>query len=173
MMIRGPFCFGSFVGSALADGMIWRRNAPGSAEIPSAKADPTQSAFRPLRVGAAFARIGRMCAPELADLFADGTLIRPSDQNANLVHLIRALATLRGVPDLDSAPAVRELAGLIGPSQHLIFVLMDGMGMNLLPRLGADSFLATSLKREIRATCPSTTACALTTIATAGYPNQH
>src|SRR5207302_11459055 len=35
------------------------------------------------------------------------------------------------------------------------------------------SFLATSLKREIRATCPSTTACALTTIATAGYPNQH
>src|SRR5260221_3879085 len=111
--------------------------------------------------------------PDLTELFTSGTLLRPSDTEPNLVHLIRALATIAGVRDLDAAPAVRDLGNLIGPARHLIFMLMDGMGMNLLERLPASSFLASSVQREIRATCPSTTACALTTVATAAYPNQH
>jgi hypothetical protein len=114
-----------------------------------------------------------MPTPELAELFDEGTLIRPSDATPNLVHLVRAIATIAGVKDLDATPAVRELVALIGPARHLIFVLLDGMGMSLLQRLPAGSFMARYLRRELRATCPSTTACALTTVATAGYPNQH
>jgi hypothetical protein len=111
--------------------------------------------------------------PDLADLFARGTLVRPTDSEPNLIHLIRAIAARAGVPDLDTAPAVKQLLELIAPAQHLIFVLLDGMGMNLLRRLPTESFMARSLRREIRAVCPSTTACALTTVATAAYPNQH
>jgi hypothetical protein len=111
--------------------------------------------------------------PDLADLFASGTLVRPTDSEPNLIHLTRAIATRAGVPDLDTASAVRQLLDLIPRAQHLIFVLLDGMGMNLLRRLPAESFIARSARREIRAVCPSTTACALTTVATAAYPSQH
>ncbi len=109
----------------------------------------------------------------LEELFAQGTLIRPSPDRANLVHLIRALATLAGVPDLEQTQPIAELVQLIGPHEHLIFVLLDGLGMNIIRRLPGDSFLCRSLKREINAPCPSTTACALTCVATAAYPNRH
>ncbi|MGH7214529.1 MAG: alkaline phosphatase family protein [Tepidisphaeraceae bacterium] len=111
---------------------------------------------------------------QLQDAFTNGTLVRPSDQQPSLVHLVRAIATLAGVPDLDpGAGPTNQLAKLIGPSDHLVFVLLDGLGMNLIERLPTGSFLASHLRREIHATCPSTTACALTTVTTAQYPNRH
>src|SRR3954454_18146925 len=115
-------------------------------------------------------------AAGLDQFFVDGTLVRPSDRVPNLVHLVRAIATLCGVAGYDDAAAVRELIdtiGVAGASQHLVFVLLDGLGMNLIDRLPADSFLASHLRRSINATCPSTTAAALTTVATAEYPNRH
>src|SRR5215218_9156914 len=40
-------------------------------------------------------------------------------------------------------------------------------------RLPKESFLARHYKMTLNATCPSTTACALTSVATANYPNRH
>jgi hypothetical protein len=45
--------------------------------------------------------------------------------------------------------------------------------MNTLARLPQSSFLSRHYKMTLNATCPSTTACALTSVATAAYPNQH
>ena len=42
---------------------------------------------------------------------------------------------------------VSYLADLIGPSDHLIFILLDGLGMNIIRRLPSSSFLA----RHVRA----------------------
>jgi hypothetical protein len=109
----------------------------------------------------------------LTDAFDAGLLVRPGDAHPNLVHLIRAIATVGGVPDLDQAPAVKELAVEIGRADHLVFILIDGLGMNLIERLPPSTFLAGSVRRELRATCTSTTACALTTVATASYCNCH
>jgi len=105
--------------------------------------------------------------------FSDGTIVRPSHDRANLVHLVRAIGTLCGVPNLPINDRTRELIELIRPADHIVFVLLDGLGMNIIERLPASSLLASSLKREIAATSPSTTACALTTVATAEYPNRH
>ena len=49
---------------------------------------------------------------------------------------------------------------------------MDGLGMNIVRRLPADSFLAAYVRAELTSICPSTTACALTSLATAQYPNR-
>jgi hypothetical protein len=117
-----------------------------------------------------------MSVTSLDSHFADGTLVRPSDSSPNIVHLVRSLATLCGVQGYSDAQPVRDLVDTInvtGPSQHLIFILLDGLGMNLIRQLPADSFLASHLRRQINATCPSTTAVALTTVATAEYPNRH
>src|SRR5688500_5185794 len=105
--------------------------------------------------------------------FAQGLLVRPSDRHPNLVHLVRAIATLAGVPDIVGSPATQQLINLIGPADHLVFVLIDGLGMNIMRRLPASSFLARNMRIEPHATCPSTTACALTTVTTAEYPNHH
>lgn len=109
----------------------------------------------------------------LEEIFSEGLIVRPSDDRANLVHLMRAIGTLCEVPGLAEGEPTRELAELIGPAKHLVFILLDGLGMNIIERLPASSLLASSLKREIVATSPSTTACALTTVATAEYPNRH
>jgi predicted AlkP superfamily pyrophosphatase or phosphodiesterase len=112
-------------------------------------------------------------APDLEELFAAGVLLRPSDSEANLVHLVRAVAMLAGVRDLPVDGPARELIDLIGPAEHIVFVVIDGLGMNIVRRLPPACFLCSGLTRELRATCPSTTACALTTISTGMYPNRH
>jgi len=109
----------------------------------------------------------------LEDLFASGVLVRPATQHPNLVHLIRALASLSGAAHIDGAPPVQQLIDLIGPAEHYVFVLLDGLGMNILPILPEQSFVRKNLKLTIHSTCPSTTACALTSIATADWPNRH
>ena len=115
---------------------------------------------------------------DLDAIFDSGLLVRPSDTRPNLVHLVRAVYALGGAQDLDHAPATQQLLDVIrtgrGPElEHVVFVLLDGLGMNLMRRLPPDTFLARHLRAELSATCPSTTACALTTVATANYPNRH
>src|SRR2546427_460664 len=82
-------------------------------------------------------------------LFAEGVLIRPSDREANLVHLVQAIYALCGVQGLTLATPARQLMDLIGPSQNLVFILLDGLGMNLVNRLPADSFLMSHLRGQI------------------------
>lgn len=68
---------------------------------------------------------------------------------------------------------MRQLAETIGDAPHLVFILIDGLGMNLLARLGPDSFLRRHHVQQIHAAFPSTTACALSSLATAEYANRH
>jgi hypothetical protein len=112
-------------------------------------------------------------SPTLTELFESGRLIRPSDSAPNLVHLVRAVATRTGVPDLEAHPCVQSLLRHIPRKDHVVFVLLDGLGMNTVRRMPADSFVVRSLKQEMLSVCPSTTACALTCIATGQYPNRH
>jgi len=111
----------------------------------------------------------------LEQLFESGTLVRPTDSAVNLVHIVRAIGQLCGINDgaTSSSPATQEAIDLIGPSPHLIFILIDGLGMNILEKLPPNSFLTTHVIRPIRAVCPSTTAAALTTVTTGVYPSQH
>jgi hypothetical protein len=111
--------------------------------------------------------------PDLWRLFEQGILVRPTHDQPNVVHLVRALATLAGVRDVEPSASTRGIADVIGASEHIIFVLLDGLGMNTLSRLPKDSFLARQYRMTLNATCPSTTACALTSVATADYPNRH
>lgn len=112
-------------------------------------------------------------SPDLESLFASGLLVRPSEEQPDLVDLVRALGGLSGVKDLEISPATRQVMDLIGPAEHLVFILLDGLGMNIIRRLPKESFLCSHLSREIQATCPSTTACALTSVATADHPARH
>jgi hypothetical protein len=114
-----------------------------------------------------------MVTSRLEQLFEQGVLVRPTDRQPNLVHLVRALYTLAGAHDLASHPVTAALVDRIGRADHLVFILLDGLGMNIIRRLPDNSFLRAHVVEQIQATCPSTTACALSTVATAQYPNRH
>jgi hypothetical protein len=91
----------------------------------------------------------------------------------NLVDLARALAMIAGVGGFGPTPAIRAIQKKIGDPKHLVFALADGLAMNVLVRMPENGFLRTHLAMELRSTAPSTTATALTSLATGCYPGQH
>lgn len=94
------------------------------------------------------------------------------------VDLALALAGWAGAqtpPPTDASRAIR--ARLRDPSgadpQQLIFVLIDGLGCNLLAGLPLDAWLRRAPITELRAVFPSTTAAAITSLASGAWPAQH
>jgi hypothetical protein len=88
------------------------------------------------------------------------------------VHLARVLANLNGGSFALRGPE-RRIAHAIGESEHLVFVLADGLGMNLVEGEPEDSFLKQHVALEMRSVFPSSTAPALTSLATGLWPAQH
>lgn len=109
----------------------------------------------------------------LLDAFATGRLQRPSADIPNTVDLARAVASLCGVPDLKLTTGAATIAERIGDHDHIVFVLVDGLGMNLIERESPDGFFGTHVEMELQSVVPSSTAPALTTIATGLWPAEH
>ena len=106
---------------------------------------------------------------------AAGELLHPLGGQANSVDMIRAIAHACGGASPDHEPTDGELAlrGVIGCPDHLVFILVDGMGMPLVERLGDAAFFKRHLACELRSIYPSATACAVITLATGNWPTHH
>jgi hypothetical protein len=109
----------------------------------------------------------------LLEAFESGHLVRPSASAPNLVDLARALAALTGVPDAPASTVSRALEAEIGASDHVVLVLIDGLGVEQLEREEGAGFLRSHLRRTIQTPFPSTTAVALTSFATGEWPARH
>lgn len=95
-------------------------------------------------------------------------------KKGSFVDLARAMGHLTGAIENTMDDKSREICQAIGKHRHYIFVLVDGMGTHLLKRLPSSSFLRkvkniTNLKSVI----PSTTATAITAMATGQHPSIH
>lgn len=92
---------------------------------------------------------------------------------SRFIDLANALGYITGAKDnLQDSRAVK-IAEKIGAVEHLIFILVDGLGMNLINKLPKESFFKSNVAMEMFSIFPSTTACALTTLATGAMPAQH
>ncbi|HUS93217.1 MAG TPA: alkaline phosphatase family protein [Phycisphaerae bacterium] len=106
--------------------------------------------------------------------FECGRLVRPREESRNFVDLVRALLRLAGASDVPGGEGAEELEGRVGPAEHHLLVLVDGLGANQLERLFApDGFARRHLAGRLQAVWPSTTATALTTLATGQWPCTH
>lgn len=105
--------------------------------------------------------------------FDGGTLVRPDAGTANFVDLARALASTAGVPDLDLSPAAAGIAARLAGPEHVLFVLVDGLGMQQLEQLPADAWLRQHLVMPLQAVFPASTAVALTSLATGRWMTAH
>jgi predicted AlkP superfamily pyrophosphatase or phosphodiesterase len=61
----------------------------------------------------------------------------------------------------------------IGPAEHYVMVLADGLGLDLVEAAPADSFLGRHVAFEMAAVFPSSTAPALTSLACGAWPAEH
>ena len=109
----------------------------------------------------------------LLALFDAGELLRPSADTPNLVDLARALAGLAGASDPPLTPAARAMREAIGPAGHYVFVMIDGLGLNLVKSRPDASFLSSHVAMTLQSVFPSSTAPALTSLATGLWPGEH
>jgi hypothetical protein len=114
-----------------------------------------------------------MSASPLINAFATGRLLRPDYARPSTVDLVQAVALRCGDTSVALNANVATLADDIGTPDHLVFVVIDGMGCNLLARLPAGAFMPERVAREIQSVFPSTTAAAITTLAIGLWPAQH
>ena len=109
-------------------------------------------------------------AQELGTAFADRVLIRPR-QSQDLVDLVNSVCQLVGrrLP-YDDARTID-----IGTdAEHLIFVVLDGLGSRMLAEYApSDSWLNTHMRESIISVFPSTTPVALTSLSTGLPPAIH
>ena len=109
----------------------------------------------------------------LLHAFDAGDLVRPSASTPNLVDLSRALAVLAGVPGVPSTEVSRALEAEVGASEHIVLVMIDGLGAAHLEREEGAGFLRSHLRQTMLTPFPSTTAVALTSFATGEWPARH
>ncbi len=109
----------------------------------------------------------------LEEAFSSGTLLRPAGRIPTIVDLAHVLVQLANGAAPRKNAHEQALAKLIAPSDHLVFILADGVGSTLLKQLPPKSFLRTHVRETLQTVFPSSTAPALTSLATGLWPSQH
>ena len=108
---------------------------------------------------------------------AEGRLLRPIEPDGGgpptTVDLARAVAHIGGAPLAAGDDAAAALTERIGRDRPLLFVLVDGLGDVLVDRLDENTTLGGAERVGLRSVFPSTTAAALTAIATGEWPATH
>jgi predicted AlkP superfamily pyrophosphatase or phosphodiesterase len=112
-------------------------------------------------------------AERLVREFEGDRLVRPSADDLNIVDLANAMASAAGAELPGPTLGAESVARLIGPADHLVFVAADGLGMALVEALGADAFMPQHVAATLHTVFPSTTASAVTSLATGQWPNRH
>ncbi|PZC45759.1 MAG: putative pyrophosphatase or phosphodiesterase [Chloroflexi bacterium] len=114
----------------------------------------------------------------LQDWFRRGRLLPPTPAAPPIappssVDLAQALAHWAQACTPPLTHRAQALRALLGAPRQIVFVLIDGLGCNLLATLPPSAFLRRSPLAELRAVFPSTTAAAVTSLATGAWPAQH
>jgi hypothetical protein len=108
----------------------------------------------------------------LLQAFDRGALVRPTPAHMGYVDVVRAVAHASGV-EVPLNEHSRDLAAHLRGVDHLIFLLADGLGIDLIDRTPRNSWLRRHTLRSIIAPFPSTTTTAVTSLLTGEHPAQH
>jgi hypothetical protein len=113
-------------------------------------------------------------ADRVREWFASGSLVHPVSGEPGFADLVQAFRIIGGAGGQGPIESnVQAVADLIGEARHYVFVLVDGLGAELLETMPRGSFLRKNLALTLRAVFPATTASALTTLATGLWPCDH
>lgn len=94
-------------------------------------------------------------------------------EDIDIVDLVRFIFNKFGKDYKINNTKTCKLDSCIGNSKKILFVLVDGMGYYKVKSLEDTSILKENLKMKIQTVNPTSTACVLTSIASANYPSIH
>jgi hypothetical protein len=109
----------------------------------------------------------------LGDLLTARILLSPQAENPSSLALFRAVSEICGADGWEPLPGQVALREGIDPAGHIVFVIVDGLGMNLRADWPEGGFFERYYRRELRAIFPSTTAAVLSSHATCLWPADH
>ena len=111
--------------------------------------------------------------PDLLAAFESKDLMRPRFDVPNIVDLSQAIFDWAGVPDLNISENANRIGETLAVAGQLVFVVVDGLGMNFIDKLEPNSFLRRHLHMELQTVFPSTTSSVFTSLTTATWPSKH
>lgn len=92
--------------------------------------------------------------------------------SVDIVDLIKTLAIKNGA-NIKKTKGVDILEKILPDKKHTVFIILDGFGYFKLSKLDKDSILKQNVKMRIKTVNPTSTACVLTSVVSATYPNEH
>jgi predicted AlkP superfamily pyrophosphatase or phosphodiesterase len=96
-------------------------------------------------------------------------MVYPNYQSGSIVNLVSSILSYYHI-ESDYAP----LPNFVLPKhKRLVFMVIDGMGLDFLERHGKDSLFYKLMKQHLTSVFPSTTSAALTSLMTGVAPLQH
>ena len=100
--------------------------------------------------------------------------VHPVFDGPSLVDLARVMSRSVESSVIFSGSKEQDLIeDLLGNPGKTLLILVDGLGAHFLTGPDSPPFLCESVKMTINTVFPSTTACALTSLATGLWPSQH
>ena len=105
--------------------------------------------------------------------FESGELVRPTPSTPNVVDLANSIVQLTGSDGVSPSANAVDIAELVGPSDHLVFIIADGLGMNVVRAMDGSGFLREHVATELITVFPSSTPVVLTSYATGVWPSEH
>ena len=109
---------------------------------------------------------------ELKKYINEKNLVLPNYNDLNIIDLVKYLYNKYGVSCLEN-DNIKMLKNIIPNKKHTLFILIDGMGSNLINILNDTSIMKKNKKMNMITVSPSSTGCVLTSLATASYPSEH
>lgn len=108
----------------------------------------------------------------LIDCLKENGMMIPNYNDLSIVDLVREIykyCGYEGNVNFDN----KDVKKYIKRKKHIVFILADGMGSNLINSLQEDNLLRKYRVSDMQTVCPTSTGCVLSTIATAQYPAIH
>lgn len=106
------------------------------------------------------------------EIMDENSFIIPNYSNLNIVDLARCLYSYYGL-SFEINENVKKLQCLIPKNKHILLILSDGTGSNIIEKLPNNNILKKNKINDMITVFPSTTGCVLTSLVTAEYPEEH
>lgn len=109
---------------------------------------------------------------DLLECLKNNDMIIPDYKKNSIVDVVRTIYTYCGYTYKEESINL-EIKQYIKNRKHILLILSDGMGSNLIDSLSDDMMLKKNKVTDILTVCPTTTGCVLSSVVTAEYPSTH
>ena len=103
-------------------------------------------------------------------IFNKEGLVIPNYDKSDIVDLVRLLYNYCGM-NFKETKSIHDLRKYVSNKKHIVLILVDGMGSDLLDKVPNKGILYKNKVLDIQTVFPTATGCVLTSFATAKYPS--